>query len=280
MNFGLQVSHPDSVETMYKDRAHCFLLTGTIAVTAVDPNKLIWSDEFNYVGAPDPAKWTYDIGTGNWGWGNNELQYYTDHLDNAFVEDGLLHIRALKQSVGGMAYTSARIKTLNRANWKYGRIQIRTRLSSGAARGTWAALWMLPTDNAYGRWPESGEIDIMEHVGYDAGTIHGTVHTAAYNHMLNSQRGGRITTDLSQWHVYEIEWTEDKIDFILDGSRYFVFSRKTSDTTREWPFDRDFHLIFNIAVGGSWGGLRGIDDGAFEGDGQTMEVDWVRVYAL
>lgn len=239
----------------------------------------MWSDEFNYEGGPDPTKWTFDIGTGSGGWGNNELQYYTDSLENAFVKDGVLSIRALKKSFQGKDYTSARIKTMNRVDWKYGRIQIRARLAKGVARGTWSALWMLPTDNRYGAWPNSGEIDIMEHVGYDQGRIHGTVHTAAYNHMLGTQKGGQVLAGLDGWHVYEIDWKQDRIDFILDGTLYYVFSRNDPGTSREWPFDQDFHLIFNIAVGGSWGGVQGVDQTAFEGDGQVMEVDWVRVYS-
>lgn len=168
---------------------------------------------------------------------------------------------------------------MNRGDWKYVRIQIRTRLSSATARGTWSALWMLPTGNVYGGWPDSGEIDIMEHVGYDAGKFHGTVHSAAYNHMLGTQNGGQILAGLADWHIYEIDWSENKIDFILDGAKFHSFQRSSSATFREWPFDQNFHLIFNIAVGGSWGGLQGINETAFEGVGQVMEVDWVRVYS-
>lgn len=257
---------------------HHSVVAVRISVEPVDPKKLVWSDEFDYEGAPDPSKWTYDVGTGTWGWGNNEMQYYTDRTDNAFVMDGMLHIRAVKETYQGMKYTSARIKTKNLGDWTYGRIQIRTRLANAAARGTWSALWMLPTDNIYGGWPDSGEIDIMEHVGYDAGNFHGTIHSAAYNHMLGTQNGGQVLDDEDEWHVYEIDWNEDKIDFILDGSRFHTFERKSDDSFREWPFDQDFHLIFNIAVGGTWGGVKGIDEKAFEGVGQVMEVDWVRVY--
>jgi len=249
------------------------------AGTPVDPAKLIWSDEFNYEGAPNATKWTYDIGTGTWGWGNNELQYYTNRLDNAYVKDGILHIRARKESFQGSAYTSARLKTLNQGDWKFGRIQIRTRLSGAAARGTWSAHWMLPSVNGYGGWPDSGEIDIMEHIGYDAGRIHGTIHSAAFNHMIGTQIMGQMSVNLNDWHVYEIDWSENRIDFFLDGSLYHVFARPTSSTYREWPFDQNFHLIFNLAVGGNWGGLQGIDEAAFEGNGQVMEVDWVRVYS-
>jgi len=195
------------------------------------------------------------------------------------VKDGSLYIRARKENFGEKAYTSARIKTLNRADWKYGRIQVRTRLSAGAARGTWSAIWILPSANGYGGWPDSGEIDIMEHVGYDPGRIHGTIHSGAFNHMIGTQRGGQISTNLNEWHIYEIDWSENRINFILDGSRYHVFTRQPSSTYWEWPFDRNFHLIFNIAVGGNWGGLQGIDEGAFEGNGQVMEIDWVRVYS-
>ena len=244
----------------------------------MNPSQLVWSDEFDNDGRPDVDKWCYDIGTGNSGWGNQELQYYTDRLDNAFVSNGILNIRAIREDYQGKKYTSARIKTKFHGDWLYGRIRIRARLSNGAARGTWPAVWMLSTDGVYGGWPESGEIDIMEHVGYDPGVFHGTIQTDSYNHMKNTQQGSDTPANLTDWHVHEIIWSADKIDFVLDDFRFFTFARKQSATFREWPFDQRFYLILNMAVGGSWGGVKGVDEAAFEGSGQTMEVDWVRVY--
>ncbi len=240
----------------------------------------MWSDEFNENGTPDPTKWTFEIGNGDWGWGNGELQYYTDRAENAFVMDGILNIRAIRESYGGKDYTSARLKTKLKGDWTYGRIQIRARLANVAGRGTWAALWMLPTDQIYGQWPDSGEIDIMEHVGYDPGRFHGTVHTGAFNHMRGTQNGNDMAAALNDWHVYEIDWSADKIDFIIDGSRFHTFRRQESSTFREWPFDERFHLILNIAVGGTWGAAQGVDEAAFTGVGQIMEIDWVRVYSV
>lgn len=245
----------------------------------MDPSNLVWADEFDHDGTPDPDKWTFDLGTGDWGWGNNELQYYTDRLDNAFVKDGILNIRAVRESFGSKDYTSARMKSKFHGDWVYGRIQIRARLQNGGARGTWAAAWMLSTDGVHGGWPDSGEIDIMEHVGYDPGVFHGTVHTEAFNHMKGTQRGGDTTAALDDWHIFEIDWSADKIDFLLDDVRYHTFSRLEPSTFREWPFDQQFHVILNVAVGGNWGGIEGIDEAAFQGAGQIMEVDWVRVYS-
>lgn len=240
---------------------------------------MVWSEEFDYGGVPDPIKWNYDLGTGDWGWGNNELQYYTDRPDNAYVSDGTLKIKALKEDFGGRQYTSARLTSKFKGDWKYGRIQTRVKLADGHAKGTWSAVWMLPTYWKYGGWPESGEIDIMEHVGYDSGRIHGTVHTGAFNHMKGTQDGGDILADTNDWHVHEIRWDDEKIDFVLDDFRFHTFHRRDSSTFQEWPFDEEFHLILNLAVGGTWGGLQGVDSIPFEGAGQVMEVDWIRVYS-
>ena len=233
---------------------------------------LVWSEEFDYAGAPDISKWSYDIGGD--GWGNNEAQYYTNRLENARVEDGKLIITAIKESYGGNDYTSARLATREKGDWLYGRVEVRAILPEG--RGTWAAIWMLPTDWEYGGWPASGEIDIMEHVGYDMGTVYGTIHTEAYNGMIGTQKGGDILLpDAHQvYHVYAIEWDEDSIHFIADDERYFSFPNYNTGYER-WPFDKRFHLLLNIAIGGNWGGIEGIDDSIFP---QTMEIDYVRVY--
>ncbi|HAP63856.1 MAG TPA: glycoside hydrolase family 1, partial [Cytophagales bacterium] len=235
---------------------------------------LVWSDEFDYTGKPNPELWDYDLG-GN-GWGNNELQYYTDSESNASVADGVLTITARKETLEESGYTSARLVSREKGDWLYGRFEIRAKLPTG--RGTWPAIWMLPTDWEYGGWPESGEIDIMEHVGYDQGKIHGTVHTQAYHHSIGTQVGGSTSlADASTaFKTYAIEWTEDRIDWFVDDRLYFTFQNQGA-TFAEWPFDKRFHLLLNIAIGGSWGGVEGVDDSIFP---QTMEVDFVRVYKL
>lgn len=226
------------------------MLLGVLVVRPADPYKLVWSDEFTDNGAPDPTKWTYDVGNGSSGWGNNELQYYTSRLDNAYVQDGILRIRAVRESYEGSDYTSARIKTMDLGDWTHGRIQIRARLANAAARGTWAAARMLPTDHVYGPWPESGEIDILEHVGHDPGRFHGTVHTGAFNHKDGTSSGNYTWADLNQWHVHEIYWTPDQIAFIVDDFMFHTFRRVEPSTPQEWPFDQRFHIILNLAVGG------------------------------
>mmetsp|Transcript_49092 Transcript_49092/g.90933 ORF Transcript_49092/g.90933 Transcript_49092/m.90933 type:complete len:579 (-) Transcript_49092:225-1961(-) len=245
-----------------------------------DPAKLVWSDEFDSDGPLDPTRWDYDIG-GN-GWGNNELQHYTNRIKNSYISDGALHVRAVRETYNGMDFTSARAVTRNLGDWTYGRVQVRARLGQCTGLGTWPAIWMLPTDWAYGGWPSSGEIDIMEHVGYETGRIHGTVHTDAFNHMKGTQVGKSVFTDVTDWHVYEIVWDVNKIEFAMDAIKYHEFIRvlPPEGTYKEWPFDKRFHLILNVAVGGNWGGAGGMNYTAFEGDGQIMEVDWVRVYSL
>ncbi len=229
----------------------------------------VWSDEFTYEGAPDPEKWGYD--TGGDGWGNQELQYYTDSRDNSLVKDGILTIKAIKTNGN---WTSARLVTKGKGDWLTGRIEVSAKLPSG--RGTWPAIWMLPTNQVYGTWPKSGEIDIMEHVGYDMGTIHGTIHTEAYNHSIGTQLGGSVDVEnaASQFHVYAIDWTEEEIIWYVDGAEYFRVENPDK-TYKEWPFDQKFHLILNIAIGGTWGGAEGIDP---ELDEATMEIDYVRVF--
>lgn len=253
--------------------------------------KLIWSDEFNQPGKPDPTKWTYEYGF----IANQEKQYYTDSLKNARVEDGHLIIEAHKDKVPNKdhnnpdlkntwaqykaeidtaQYTSARLITEGLAEWKYGRIEARARLPKG--RGMWPAIWMLGENRQEAGWPDCGEIDIMEHVGYDNDTIHGTIHTKAYNHMRGTQKGKTIfiNNPNDEFHVFAIEWTPEKIDFMLDGVVYNHIENEHK-TEAEWPFDQKFYLILNVAVGGGWGGRMGIDDNIFP---QRMEVDYVRVY--
>jgi beta-glucanase (GH16 family) len=248
---------------------------------------LVWSDEFEYSGKPDPEKWTYEEGFIR----NKEDQYYTNQLKNVRVENGKLIIEAHKEAVKNTgfapeqsrdwrknravsAYTSGSISTEGRAEWLYGRIEVCAKLPKG--RGTWPAIWMLGTNRDSVGWPKCGEIDIMEHVGFDPDSIFGTVHTEAYNHMKGTQKGKRVFIEdpYDEFHCYIIEWTPEKIDFLLDGERYYTV-RNEHKTADEWPFDQPFYLKLNIAVGGGLGGKRGIDDSIFP---QKMEIDYVRVY--
>lgn len=237
--------------------------------------ELAWSDEFDYEGPPDETKWGYDVGGS--GWGNHELEYYTEG-DNAYVKDGNLVIEARKETYEGMDYTSSRLITKGKGDWLYGKIEVRAKLPSG--RGTWPAIWMLPTDWEYGGWPASGEIDIMEHVGYDQDNIHATVHTQSYYFKINTQKSGSktVTGASEDFHVYSVEWLPDKILAYIDGEEYLTFdpdTYKANPTWKEWPFDKRFHLLLNIAVGGDWGGVQGVDDASFPAQ---MLVDYVRVY--
>lgn len=238
----------------------------------VEGFNLVWSDEFNIDGKPDNSKWDFDIG-GN-GWGNNELQYYTSDSVNVRVKDGKLEIEAHYYPNLAIKYTSARIVTKNKGDWKYGRVEVKAKLPSGL--GTWPAIWMLPTDWEYSGWPSSGEIDIMEHVGYEPNVIHGTVHTEAFNHSIGSQVSNNVVipTAISDYHIYAIEWNENRIDFYIDEKQYFFFENQNK-TYREWPFDKRFHLIMNVAFGGNWGGTQGIDNSIFP---VKMDIEYVRVY--
>jgi beta-glucanase (GH16 family) len=236
----------------------------------------VWCDEFNYTGLPDSTKWSYDVGGG--GWGNGEEQYYTNaDPDNVDVSDGTLKINLLKE---GSTYTSARMITKYKGDWLYGKIQVKAKLPEGS--GTWPAIWMLPTDWRYGGWPDSGEIDIMEHVGNEPTKVHGTIHTAAYNHSLNTQIGYTKTVNDAEtaFHVYELEWEPGRMQVFVDGVSYGVFGFNplyniNTDNEDAWPFDQRFHLILNIAFGGSWGSAGGID---WNLEKATMEIDYVRVY--
>lgn len=234
--------------------------------------KLVWHDEFNYHGLPDSTHWSYDTGGG--GWGNNELEYYTSkRLANARVQQGKLIIEARKENYQGMKYTSARLVTKGKEDWKYGRVEVRARLPRG--RGTWPAIWMLASTTPLA-WPDDGEIDIMEHVGFHQGYIHGSIHTKKYNHVIHTQKTDTLLVPdcSSAFHVYALEWDKDRIDVFVDKKKYFSFSNEHSGYDA-WPFDQPFHLLLNLAVGGNWGGQKGIDEKIWP---QKMEVDYVRVY--
>jgi len=237
----------------------------------------IWQDEFNYSGKPDVKKWSYDLGGD--GWGNHELENYTDKSENARVENGHLIIEARKESSGKQNYSSARLVTKGKGDFLYGKFEIRAKLPKG--RGTWPAIWMLFSQQNYGNkgWPDNGEIDIMEHVGFDQNHIHGNIHTKAFNHVLKTNKGGDtlLTKASEQFHVYTCAWTPAYISIGIDGKDYFRFNKESGYSWEQWPFDRTFHIILNMAVGGDWGGQKGVDDSIFP---QKMEVDYVRVYPL
>jgi beta-glucanase (GH16 family) len=234
----------------------------------------VWADEFSTDGAPDPAKWGYDIGGS--GWGNNELQYYTNSTNNASVANGRLSITARKEFRDGKNYTSARLVTKNKGDFLNGRIEVRAKLPAG--RGTWPAIWMLPTDWEYGNWPNSGEIDIMEHVGYDPTRVHFSIHTEAYNHTKGTQKSTNriIPTAMSEFHKYRVDWTPYAVRGYFDDEFIFEFVNEGRGSST-WPFDKKFHLLLNLAIGGSWGGVNGVDDTIFP---IIFEIDYVRVYKM
>jgi beta-glucanase (GH16 family) len=249
------------------------LLNSTAWTQGTAPWKLVWSDEFNYTGLPDSTKWSYDTG-GN-GWGNKELEYYTRaDTSNAVVRDGHLYLTARKESRGDNQYTSARLVTKGMGDWLYGRIEVRAKLPAG--RGLWPAIWMLSTDWKYGGWPASGEIDIMENVGFKPDSVFGSVHTKRFNHVIHTgfTKGLYISDPYTEFHIYAIEWSPVAIRFFVDNKEYSVF-HNSGNGFEEWPFDRRFHLLLNVAVGGGWGGQKGVDDSIFP---RSMVVDYVRVY--
>ncbi len=235
----------------------------------------IWFDEFNDEGQPDSTKWRYQ--TGGEGWGNNELQFYTKSLKNARVEKGHLIIEAHHEKEGANNYTSARLNS--KGNFLYGKIVVRAKLPKGI--GTWPAIWMLFSKKNYGDkgWPDNGEIDIMEHVGFDQNKVHGNIHTKAFNHTIGTNKGNQqVVEDVSEaFHIYSCEWTPEKISIAIDKKTFFEFEKNKNFSWQEWPFDQPFHVILNLAIGGNWGGQKGVDNSIFP---QRMEIDYVRVFPM
>jgi beta-glucanase (GH16 family) len=242
--------------------------------------ELLWSDEFNYTGLPDSVKWTYDVGGS--GWGNKEAQFYTKaRRENARVEKGHLLVEARREALNPQnLYTSARLvsRAKGGGSLTYGRVEVRAQLP--AARGTWPAIWMLPDDWKYGdkSWPANGEIDIMEYVGYRSAVVQASTHCKKYYFRTNNQKTDSISvpTATTAFHVYAIEWTPESITALVDNKAYFTGSNEHSGW-EAWPWDHPFHVLLNVAVGGEWGGKKGIDDTAFP---QQMLVDYVRFYKL
>lgn len=248
---------------------------------------LVWGDEFDYEGLPDSTKWVNEIGFVR----GSELQWYTkNNLKNGRVEDGNLLLEARKERVENpnyeegheswkknrthAAYTSASVKTHKLFDFTYGRVEVRAKLPVG--KGTWPAIWMLGSNISEIGWPDCGEIDILENVGFDPNKAHANIHTKAYNYVMLTNKGDSITIDApyQNYHVYAVNWSKDSLEFFVDDKKYFVFHNEQKGY-EEWPFDQDHYLILNLAIGGPWAGKYGIDDEIFP---QKFYIDYVRVY--
>ena len=258
-----------------------FACTGNNSPIVQNENKdandyqLVWQDEFDYSGLPDSSKWKYDTEGNEAGWGNNEIQHYTEaRMENSWVEDGKLKITAIHENFEGKPFTSARLVSL--ADWKYGRIEINARLPK--AKGNWSDIWMMPGGWTFkdGNWPDIGEIDIMEHVGHNLGVVHASAHSKDYQWQKGTQQTATIyIPDVAEnFHSYIFEWSPEVMHTYVDDSLYFEYKNEGLGETK-WPYDKPFYLILNLAIGGVWGNVKGIDTAAFP---QTMEVDYVRMY--
>jgi len=264
----------------------CMLLALTSCTTAQKPpvpypggsgqfTNLVWQDEFNKSGLPDSCKWSYEKGYVR----NREMQYYTvNRPENAVQRDGNLVITARNDSamIDGQIrpVTSASLITRNKGDWKYGRIEVRAKLPM--CLGTWPAIWMMPTTRVYGGWPKGGEIDMMEHVGYDPHKIYFNLHTEKYNHSKGTGRGSSVDclNPDKEFHVYAVEWFEDHIDWFFDDKKVFTI-QDDGEGWESWPLDQPFYLIINFAFGGAWGGSQGVD---LSGLPQEYLIDYVRVF--
>ena len=245
-----------------------------------DNARLVWADEFDG-SSLDLSRWRYDISRNKAGWYNGEQQYYSaGRSENARVEGGHLILEARHEDLdparypdwGGQHYTSAKLVSRGKAAWTYGFYEVRAKLP--CARGTWPAIWMLP---GAGPWPDGGEIDIMEQVGSEPEVVHATLHTALFVHTKGTQRGASraLPGDCDSFHLYQLDWRPDSIAIGVDGRAYMEVRNDQPGGRGAWPFDAPFHMILNLAVGGSWAAAKGIDDAAMP---QRMEVDYVRVW--
>lgn len=260
MKNGLSFSHAKTVGIVQDDPDYLQMLV------------LTWADEFDGT-AVDMDHWTFE--TGATGWGNQELQNYTDG-DNVDVVDGKLVITARKvdDNMQPGSYTSARLATKVKREFTYGRMEIRAKLPSG--RGIWPAIWMLGSNFSSAGWPECGEMDIMEYVGYEPNTVHATVHTPAGYGATGSGSSMTLATCEEEFHNYGVIWSEEKLVFYVDDPENVIHTYAPGVKTAEnWPFDQPGFFILNVAVGGTWGGAQGIDNSIFP---TSMEIDYVRVY--
>ncbi len=249
-------------------------LSGINPTTKLENYHLVWAEEFNYTGMVDSTVWNYEIGTGDWGWGNGEAQYYTNSQKNSYVENGNLRISAIKENYNGSKYTSARLTTKNKVDIKCGYIEARIKLPDEG--GVWPAFWMMPTKSVYGGWPHSGEVDIMEYVGNNKNYYLGTTHTSSYHGGNCRSSGNRLGSNLTtEYHKYAIEWTPEYIYFYHDDNLYFtcINANRSVDNWKEYPFTEEFFLILNVAVGGTLGG-----NISSSFTTESMYVDYIRVY--
>ncbi|WP_347050374.1 glycoside hydrolase family 16 protein [Flavobacterium olei] len=237
----------------------------TISTTVYIARKLMWSDEFNVDGAPDSSKWGYNTGTGN-GWGNNELQYYTDRKENVRIDNGTLKITAIREDYMGSKYTSTRMLTKGKFSFKYGRAEVRAKLPAGG--GTWPAFWLLGDNIDTVPWPGCGEIDILESVGNNPNVIHSSLHSPGRSGNTPDTKTTTAANSTTEFHIYAAEWSAESIKFFVDDNLFYTY--KNSATT---PFNEKFFVILNFAMGGNFGGAV---DPNFKS--ATYEVDYVRVY--
>ncbi len=267
----IKIKENDMKKSLLTKALLTFSVIGTVfafsnTVKAADNYELVWSDEFNgnYL---DTNTWNYEIGTGSWGWGNNEQQYYTDR--NIKVSNGTMKITAKREDYGGMKYTSSRITTKNKKNFKYGKIEARIKMPK--FKGVWPAFWMLGANQDSVGWPKCGEIDIVEAIN-DENLVYGTLHWFNDPGNNNADSGSSVAVaDRTEYHVYGVEWTADKLRWYVDGKVY-----RTMDVSNDSFSEvrKEYFVIFNMAIGGQWPGYD-IDETAFPA---TMEVDWVRAY--
>jgi beta-glucanase (GH16 family) len=239
-------------------------ISKSISVTVAVQYNLVFSDEFNTAGAPDATKWGYDLGAG--GWGNNELQNYTNRVNNVVVNNGTLKINLIREAFSGSAFTSARILTKGKYSFKYGKVECMAKLPVGG--GTWPAIWMLGDNISSVSWPACGEIDIMEHVGNQLNRIYATMHYTGNSGGSGIGTSTVISNATTAFHKYGMEWNATQIKFFIDDVNFYNFTN-----TNALPFNQNFFLILNVAMGGNFGG---IVDPAFSNS--SMEIDYIRVY--
>jgi len=239
-------------------------ITVSTNVTIAVALSLVWSDEFNTPGAPDPSKWGYDIGAG--GWGNSELQYYTNRTDNVLVSNGTLKIISKKEAYSGSNYTSARLLSKGKFSFQYGKVEVSAKLPAGA--GSWPAFWMLGDNFTTAGWPTCGEIDIMEQKGSDMNRIYSTLHYLGHSGGSAIGSSFLINNVTTEFHKYGLIWSGANLQFLVDDVVCYTFVNSSSA-----PFNQNFFMILNLAMGGTFGGNI---DPAFSS--ALMEIDYVRVY--
>ena len=247
------------------------MLLALAAMAMQGSMRLVWRDEFNRNGLPDPKRWTYEKGYVR----NQEEQFYTEgRRENARVESGRLIIEARRDGFEGHPVSSASLITKGKASWTYGRIEVRAKLPKG--RGTWPAIWTLGDDIDTVGWPGCGEIDIMENVGFDPDMAHFTIHSTGLDGNGHEASSGRVEVpSLSDaFHVYTLDWTPERIEWRLDGRIVHVYA-KAEPKGVKWVYDKPQYLMLNLAMGGAWGGQKGVDPAVYPA---KFEVDYVRVY--